>query len=123
MKVLIVDDEEDVRRIATLSLSRVGQHEVVEASSGHEAISLARLAQPDVILLDVMMPEMDGPTTLAALKADPRTSSIDVVFVTARALVSELRELRALGARGVLTKPFDAMSLPGQLREVLGGTA
>ena len=119
MKVLIIDDEADVRRIASLSLVHVGRFEVVEASGGREGVAVAHAEKPDVILLDVMMPGMDGPTTFAALRDDPATRDIPIVFVTARAMSAELEPLRSLGAKGVLTKPFNAMTLPKDLESVL----
>ncbi len=119
MRVLIVDDEPDVRLIAQLSLANVGNMEVVEAAGGAEALALAVDHAPDVILLDVSMPGMDGPATLAALRADARTASIPVIFVTAHAMRSETDRFRALGARGVLTKPFDALGLPALVRQIL----
>jgi two-component system OmpR family response regulator len=122
LKVLIIDDEEDVRKIAVLSLVHVGGMEVVEASGGAEGLRLATAESPDAILLDVSMPGMDGPTTLASLKADPATAAIPVIFVTARAMEKEIEELKALGARGVLTKPFNAMSLAADVRAMLEGS-
>ena len=122
MKVLIIDDEADIRRIARLSLTRVGKMDVVEADGGEAGLREAAAQKPDVILLDVMMPAMDGPATLAALKADPATSSIPVLFLTARALGSEVERLRALGALGVLTKPFDPIALPALVVAAVKGT-
>lgn len=119
MKILIIDDENDIRRIARLGLSKVGKMDVVEAGSGAEGLEKAISEQPDAILLDVMMPVMDGPATLAALRNNPSTSSIPVIFLTAKAMPSELERLRSLGARGVLTKPFEPMTLPAQVRAVL----
>lgn len=119
MKILIIDDEEDVRRIAHLSLTHVGGHEVIEATGGAAGIDKARTERPDAILLDVMMPAMDGPATLVQLQADERTRAIPVVFVTARAMATEIERLRSLGACGVLIKPFDAMTLPQELAGVL----
>lgn len=119
MKVLIIDDEEDVRRIAFLSLVNVGRFEVVEASSGEEGVSKARIERPDAILLDVMMPQMDGPATFARLASDEATRDIPVIFVTARAMTTEIDRLKQLGARGVLTKPFNAMTLPDDVKAIL----
>jgi CheY-like chemotaxis protein len=121
MKVLIIDDEADIRRIARLGLSRVGGMDVCEASSGSDGLRRAAEEKPDAILLDVMMPRMDGPATLAALRSDPATAAVPVVFLTAKAMGTDLEGLRALGARGVLTKPFDPMTLAAELRAVLGG--
>ena len=120
MKVLIVDDEPDIRRIAKLGLSRVGGMEVVEAANGAEALVRAKEDKPDAVLLDVMMPGLDGPSTLARLRGDPTTSGIPVVFLTAKAIAAELERLKLLGAAGVLTKPFDPMTLARELRALLG---
>ena len=120
MKVLIVDDEPDIRRIAKLGLSRVGGMEVVEATNGTEALVRAKEDHPDAVLLDVMMPGLDGPSTLARLREDPATSAIPVVFLTAKAIGTEVDRLKSLGAAGVLTKPFDPMTLARELRNVLG---
>jgi CheY-like chemotaxis protein len=120
VKVLIVDDEPDIRRIAKLGLSRVGGMEVVEAANGMEALVRAKEDKPDAVLLDVMMPRLDGPSTLARLREDPATSGIPVVFLTAKAIAAELDRLKSLGAAGVLTKPFDPMTLARELRAILG---
>lgn len=120
MKVLIVDDEPDIRRIARLGLARVGKMDVVEASNGAEGLLRAKEERPDAVLLDVMMPAMDGPTTLARLREDPATAGIPVVFLTAKAIAAEVDRLKSLGAAGVLTKPFDPMTLARDLRAVLG---
>jgi CheY-like chemotaxis protein len=119
MRVLLVDDEADIRRIAALSLSRVGGMEVEQAEGGSEGIRKAREDRPDVILLDMMMPGLDGLATFQALRGDPETSQIPVIFLTAKAMSSEVERLKGLGARGVLIKPFDPMALPRLLRELL----
>ena len=120
MKVLLIDDEEDVREIARLSLGRVGGMEVCDAASGREAVEQAVHEKPDFILLDMMMPEMDGPTTLAALRANAETAAIPVIFLTAKAVPSEVERLRQLGAIGIITKPFEPMTLAGVVRRLLG---
>jgi CheY-like chemotaxis protein len=119
VKILVIDDENDIRRIARLGLERVGRMEVVDAASGAEGVDKARTEKPDAVLLDVMMPGQDGPATLQALRTDPATAAIPVIFLTAKALVSEVDRLRALGAAGVLTKPFDVMTLAAQVRALL----
>lgn len=119
MRILIIDDEPDIRRIAHLALGRVGAMDVLEAPSGAEGIRKARDARPDAILLDVMMPELDGPSTLAGLRSHPETAAIPVIFLTAKAMISDVERLRGLGAAGVLTKPFDPMLLAGQVRAAL----
>jgi two-component system OmpR family response regulator len=119
MKVLVVDDEEDVRYVARISLGRVGAMTVIEASSGEEGLVRARSERPDFILLDVMMPGMDGAATFLALRESEETASIPVVFLTAKAMAADVQRLRDLGARGVVLKPFNPMTLPGELRELL----
>jgi two-component system OmpR family response regulator len=119
LKILIIDDEDDIRQIASLSLTRLGGMQVEEASSGTEAVARAEETAPDLILLDVMMPVMDGPATLAALRGNPRTARIPVVFLTAASGTEEVARLKALGAAQVVTKPFDPIELPGLVRSVL----
>ena len=118
MTILIIDDEPDIRLIVRLSLQKRGLT-VVEASGGQEGVRLARRERPDAILLDVMMPNVDGPTTLAALRAAPESAAIPVVFLTAKAQRSEVERLRDLGATGVLTKPFDPMTLADEVLKIL----
>ena len=120
MKALIIDDEDDVRQVVRLSLGRVGGMEVADASSGAAGIVLAAETGPDFILLDLMMPEMDGVETLGRLRENPRTESIPVIFLTAKALPSEIERLRSLGALDVIVKPFNPMTLADQLRSILG---
>jgi len=119
MKVLIIDDDADIRFIAGLSLSRLGGMEVVEAAGGAEGVRKAQNEQPDVILLDMMMPVMDGSATLAALRSQPATAATPVIFLTAKAMRVEVERLRALGAAGVLIKPFDPRTLPGDVRALV----
>ncbi len=119
-KVMLVDDEPDLRRIGQLSLERVGGWKVVLAASGAEALELALREQPDVILLDVMMPVDDGPATLTRLREQPGTAAIPVVFMTAKVLAPDIARWHELGAVGVVPKPFDPMKLPGELRRILG---
>ena len=119
MKVLIIDDEEDIRQIASLSLGILGGLEVVEAEGGSDGVDKATSEKPDVILLDMMMPVMDGPSTLAALRDNPSTKEIPVIFLTARAMTSEVERLKSMGAAGILTKPFDPTSLASQVKQIL----
>ena len=121
MKVLIIDDEEDTRSIASMSLSILGGLEVVEAESGNEGINKAVQERPDVILLDMMMPVMDGSQTLMALQNNVGTRNIPVIFLTAKAMTSEIEKLKRMGAIGVLTKPFDPTMLANQVRKILEG--
>jgi CheY-like chemotaxis protein len=119
VKILIIDDEDDIRRIARLSLGRVGGMEVVEAGGGAEGVRKADAERPDAILLDVMMPGLDGPATLALLRAGETTAKIPVMFLTAKAMAAEVERLKALGALAVLTKPFDPMRLASEVRAAL----
>lgn len=119
MKVLVVDDDADIRFIAALSLTRVGGMTVVEASGGAEAVRLAREERPDVVLLDMMMPGMDGATTLVALRAQAETADTAVIFLTAKAAAADVTRLKVLGATGVLIKPFNPRTLPGEVRALL----
>jgi CheY-like chemotaxis protein len=119
-RILIVDDDDAIREVAQTSLELVGGWQVDCASSGADALIIARQNQPDAILLDVMMPAMDGPTTFGRLQADPRTRSIPVVLLTAKVQGSERRRWESLGVAGVLAKPFDPMTLPKEVAELLG---
>ena len=119
MKILIVEDEDDIRTIVRLSLERLGGMAVIEAGGGRAALELALRERPDAILLDVMMPELDGAATLEALRRDEVTARIPVIFLTAKALPGEVERLRSLGAVAVLTKPFDPAALAGQVRAAI----
>jgi two-component system OmpR family response regulator len=119
MKVLIIDDDADIRSIARLSLSRLGGMEVVEAAGGAEGVRKADDEKPDVILLDMMMPAMDGAATLAALRSQPATATTPVIFLTAKAMGTEIERLLALGATGVLIKPFDPRRLSADVRALI----
>lgn len=120
-RILVVDDDEDVREVCAIAGRRLGGWEVLLAAGGEEAVELARSEQPDVILLDVMMPRIDGPTTLRMLREDPRTAEIPVVFLTAKALKQEVESYLALGATGVILKPFDVMTLAEDIRALVEG--
>lgn len=119
MRVLIIDDEEDTREIAKMSLSILGGLDVIDAENGKEGIEVASRERPDVILLDMMMPIMDGPSTLEALRNNEVTKDIPVIFLTAKAMTSEIEKLKRMGARGVLTKPFDPTTLATQVQAIL----
>lgn len=120
-RIMIVDDDEDIRRVTALAARRIGGWEVVCAASGEEALERSRSDAPDVILLDAMMPGLDGPATLAKLREEPATASIPVIFLTARVQQHDLARYRALGARGVICKPFDAAALPDEIRRLVAG--
>jgi CheY-like chemotaxis protein len=118
-KILIVDDEDDIREVAQMSLEMVGGWEVLAARSGRQAIEIAAREQPDAILLDVMMPAMDGPTTLRHLRQDEATREIPVIFLTAKVQGRERRGFGDLDVHGVIAKPFDPIALPGQVSAAL----
>ncbi|MFT3765006.1 MAG: response regulator [Minicystis sp.] len=107
-RVLVVDDEPHLRRIGELCLRSIGQMTVSLAASGAEAVEVAATERPDVILLDVMMPGMDGPTTLGELRARPETADIPVIFMTAKVQKHEVERYLRLGAAGVIGKPFES---------------
>lgn len=119
MKALVIDDEEEVRQFLQLSLETVGGMTVIEASTGEEGVARARRDRPDFILLDMMMPGMDGAATFSALRASADTSEIPVVFLTSKAIAPDGRRLEDLGADGVLRKPFDPMTLASDIRTIL----
>ena len=120
-RILVVDDAEGIRTYLA-NLLEVHGYQVDTAEDGRRALALLEAgAAPDAVLLDVMMPGLDGPSTLSALRSSPRTASIPVVFLTAKAMPAEIERLRGLGAKGVLIKPFDPMALPGQLTALLEG--
>jgi CheY-like chemotaxis protein len=117
--LLVIDDDDDIREIAQLSLELGSEWRVVTASSGGAGVELAIASPPDAILLDVMMPGLDGPSTLAQLRADDRTRAIPVIFLTAKARPADRDRLVNLDVVGVLAKPFDPIDLPGQIAALL----
>jgi CheY-like chemotaxis protein len=118
--VLIVDDEDDIRQIARLSLERVAGWTVHTASSGAEGVEVAARVQPDAVLLDVMMPDLDGPGTVALLRERPETRDLPVVMLTAKVQAQDRRQFDGLGVKGVVAKPFDPMTLHRDIAEQLG---
>mgnify|MGYP002776994610 CR=1 FL=1 len=118
-RILIIDDEYDIRAVAELALKTVAGWEVFTAASGKEGLSKAANEQPDAILLDVMMPDMDGIATLQALQANPDTKSIPVILMTAKAQAADRRRFAELGVAGIITKPFKAMQLSAQVVAIL----
>ena len=116
MRVLYVDDEPDIREIAEMALSLDPSFTVRTAASGEAALALLENWTPDVALLDVMMPGMDGPTLLGKLREIERFASLPVIFITARAQRSELQNFATMDAAGVIAKPFDPMTLAAHVR-------
>ena len=119
-RVLIIDDEEDIREVAALSLETVAGWDVLVAGSGAAGIAKARENHPDAILLDVMMPGMDGPTTFRELRKNPLTARIPVLLLTAKVQSNDQRRFADLGVEAILFKPFDPLTLPNQIAGVLG---
>jgi two-component system alkaline phosphatase synthesis response regulator PhoP len=122
--LLVIDDDDDIREIAQLTLELGASWRVLTASSGAGGVETAKgsAASLDAILLDVMMPGLDGPATLELLRKHDRTRDIPVVFLTAKTRPTERARLTALGVAGVLAKPFDPMALPEQIATLLGWT-
>ena len=119
-RILIIDDEDDIREVAALSLETVAGWEVAMASSGAQGLARAAEYHPDAILLDVMMPGMDGPSTFRELRRNPATAKIPVVLLTAKVQSNDQRRFADLGVEAVLFKPFDPMTLSTQIAGVLG---
>ncbi|WMC10591.1 response regulator [Oceanimonas pelagia] len=117
-RILYVEDDEDIREIARLALEVVGGFEVMLCASGEQALADAAAFAPDIILLDVMMPGMDGPSTLSALRRLPAVSDTPVAFMTAKIQPREIAAYREMGAADVIAKPFDPMTLPEQIRTI-----
>lgn len=116
--ILLVEDNDDIRIITTIALEHEGRFEVLPAASGEEALRLAESHPVDLVLLDVMMPGMDGTETFAALRELDATRDTPIVFLTAKAQSTEVKRLLELGAKDVLTKPFD----PLEIAERIAGT-
>jgi CheY-like chemotaxis protein len=119
-RILIIDDEEDIREVAALSLESVAGWQVTTASSGPEGIRAALSDRPDAILMDVMMPAMDGPTTFREMQKNPALAQIPVVLLTAKVQGVDQRRFAGLGVAGVLFKPFDPLTLAEQMAATLG---
>lgn len=119
--LLLIDDEDDIREVASLTLEAVGGFSVSTAPSGRAGIAAALEQQPDAILLDVMMPDLDGPSTFRELLAHEATKRIPVIFLTAKVQSADRRRLSELGAKGIIAKPFDPMALAAEVGSILEG--
>ena len=117
-KICYVEDDEDIQRIVRMSLERVGKMTVAVVSDPTQAIATINEFRPDLVMLDWMMPVMDGPTLFRQMKLRPETRGLPVVFITAKAAQRDLDELKALGAAGTISKPFSPKDLPDQLRAI-----
>lgn len=118
--VLVIDDEEHIREVVQVALEEAGGWTVVAAASGEEGLARAARDQPDVILLDVMMPGLDGITAFEALRTNSSTRHIPVILLTAKIQSTDRRRFTELGVDGVIAKPFDPLALPSHVREMLG---
>ena len=119
-RILIIDDEDDIREVAALSLETVANWQVYTANTGSHGQARAIEHQPDAILLDVMMPGMDGPSTFRELRKNPATAHIPVLLLTAKVQSSDQRRFADLGVEAILFKPFDPLTLSTQISDVLG---
>ena len=119
-RILFVEDEADIQAVAQVALEAVGGFTVRICSSGEEALRVAEAFAPQLILSDVMMPDMDGPATLIALRRLPALADTPAIFMTARVLPQEVEQLRASGAMAVIAKPFDPMTLAQQIKDIWG---
>jgi len=117
-KILYVEDDPDIQDVAKMSLEVVGGFTLKVCSSGAEALEAAEGFTPDLILLDVMMPGMDGPTTLQELRKIPALAHIPAVFMTAKVMSTDVAQYKALGVAEVIAKPFDPMTLPARIAEI-----
>jgi len=118
-RILVIDDEDGIREIIQICLEAVAGWDVLTAASGSEGLAKAEASQPDAILLDVMMPDMDGSTTFQQLQANTATQHIPTILLTAKAKISEQQQFINLGVAGVITKPVKAQDLVDQIREIL----
>src|SRR5262245_56545463 len=117
-RICYVEDDEDIQRIVRMSLERVGKMTVAVVGDPTQAIEAMAEFKPELVMLDWMMPVMDGPTLFRQMKLRPETSSLPVVFITAKASQRDMDELKALGCAGTISKPFSPKDLPNQLREI-----
>lgn len=117
-RILYVEDEPDIQAVARIALEAVGGFQLLVCSSGQEAVAAASAFAPDLILLDVMMPDMDGPSTLVALRTLPEFKATPIVFMTAKVQTSEVARYRQIGAVDVIAKPFDPMTLSDTVRSI-----
>lgn len=117
--ILLIDDEETIQEVVQIGIEIEAGWKVFIASSGLEGIAIAQTEQPDAILLDVMMPDMDGISTLSSLKADSTTKSIPVILLTAKTQVTDKNQFQSLGVIGVITKPFNSMTLASRIAKIL----
>jgi CheY-like chemotaxis protein len=119
-RILFIDDEDDIKILAQFCLESEAGWEMLTAANGVEGIMLAETEQPDAILLDAMMPHLDGIQTIEKLQTNPKTKHIPTIFITAKVQASDRRRFYAAGAKGVINKPFDSLTLASQIAGFLG---
>jgi CheY-like chemotaxis protein len=119
-RILIIDDEDDIREVAALTLEATAGWDIVTANCGADGIRVASESKPDAILMDVMMPGMDGPTTFRQMQLDPDLAGIPVLLLTAKVQGVDQRRFAGLGVAAVLFKPFDPLTLATEVSEILG---
>lgn len=120
-RIMLIDDDASIRKIAAVTLERVGKWQVRTADGGVNGLAMAAEFKPDVILLDVMMPGMDGPATYKLLKEDPAVTNTPVIFMTAKVQGQELESYSQLGVQGVISKPFNPLTLPAEIEALVNG--
>lgn len=117
-RILLIEDEPDIRTIASVALKNIGGFDIEACESGQEALELLQTFKPDLVILDVMMPGMDGPTTLHEIRKFETLQKLPVIFMTAKVQSQEVNEYMALGVSGVISKPFDPITLPQEIRDI-----
>ena len=119
-RILFIDDEDDIKTLVQFCLESEAGWSMISVSNGKEGIAIAEQEQPDAILLDAMMPELDGIQTIAKLRENPKTKNIPTIFITAKAQASDRHRFYSAGAKGVINKPFDSLTLASQISGFLG---
>ncbi|MEO0394467.1 MAG: response regulator [Cyanobacteria bacterium P01_A01_bin.137] len=119
-RILVIDDEESIQKVVSLSLKMEANWEIICVSSGKDGLREAEVQQPDAVLLDVMMPEMDGIATFERLNNNLQTKAIPVILLTAKTGTAEKRLFQKIGVTGVITKPFNPLALASQMAKLLG---
>ncbi len=118
--ILVIDDSRLIRQVAELALGRIDTWQVLTVESGHDGLQVAARERPDAVLLDVVMPDLDGPATLRLLREEEATRHIPVIFLTGKSEDEDRRRYEALGATAVIGKPFDPQTLPNRVASALG---
>jgi CheY-like chemotaxis protein len=116
--IILIEDDPDIQEVAKMSLEEVGGFDVIACGSGREALDTVPRVKPDLLIIDFMMPGMDGGETLAALRAQPDIATIPAIFMTAKVRPEEVGRMRAMGAVDVIPKPFDPIALPDQVNAI-----